>query len=88
MRLLECNSAGEFSLTKDFVGDDEIPPYAILSHTWGADTEEVTFEDLANGTGMGKLGYIKIRFCGNQATRDNLRHFWVDTCCTIQSHHR
>jgi len=45
MRLLERNSAGEFSLTKDFVGDD-VPGYAILSHTWGPDTEEVTFKDL------------------------------------------
>jgi hypothetical protein len=26
--------------------DDAIPPYAILSHTWGADTEEVIFADL------------------------------------------
>ena len=40
MRLLEPNDDGEFSLTKDF-GDDP-PRYAILSHTWGADTEEVT----------------------------------------------
>ena len=40
MRLLERNSAGELSLTKDFVGDN-IPEYAILSHTWGVDTEEL-----------------------------------------------
>ena len=32
MRLLQYNSDGEFSLTKDFVGG-EIPEYAILSHT-------------------------------------------------------
>jgi hypothetical protein len=81
MRLLERNSAGEFVLTKEFVGDDEIPPYAILSHTWGADTEEVTFEDLMNGTGKDKTGYNKIQFCGEQARRDGYQHFWVDTCC-------
>ena len=62
MRLLERNSAGEFSLTKDF-GDD-IPRYAILLHTWGVDTEEVTFRDLIDGTGEGKAGYGKIRFYG------------------------
>jgi len=56
MHLLKRNSTDEFSLTKDFVGDDEIPPYTILSHTWGADTEEVTFEDLMNGTGKDKTG--------------------------------
>jgi len=79
---LKCSSTGEFILTKDIVGDD-VPRYAILSHTWGADTEEVTFKDLMDGTGQGKAGYEKIRFCGEQARRDGLRYF-----CTIQSHHR
>ena len=67
MRLLLRSKTGEFSLTKDFIGDDLIPPYAILSHTWLADTEEPTFEDLINGTGKKKLSYKKIRFCGEQA---------------------
>ena len=49
MRLLEYNHDGELSLTKDFVGG-EIPEYAILSHTWGADTEEVTYRDVIDGT--------------------------------------
>ena len=80
MRLLERDNAGEFSLTKDLVSDD-VPRYAILSHTWGADTEEVTFEDLMNGVGKDKTGYNKIRFCGEQARRDGLRYIWVDTCC-------
>jgi hypothetical protein len=62
MRLLERNSAGDLSLTKDLVGDN-IPEYAILSHTWGADTEEVTFRDLIDRTGKSKAGYDKIRFC-------------------------
>ncbi|OAG03713.1 kinesin light chain [Paraphaeosphaeria sporulosa] len=56
-----------------------IPPYAILSHTWGDD--EFLFEDLVNGTGKSKAGYEKIMFCGEQATRDSLQYFWVDTCC-------
>jgi len=84
MRLLERNSAGELSLTKDFVGDN-IPEYAILSHTWGADTEEVTFKDLMDGTGKDKSGYKKICFCGEQARRDGLQYFWVDTCCIDKS---
>jgi hypothetical protein len=85
MRLLELNSAGEPSLTKDFVGDN-IPDYAILSHTWAADPEEeVTFQDLMNGDGKSKAGYSKIRFCGEQATRDGLQYFWVDTCCINKS---
>ena len=43
-------------LITDLFGDD-IPKYAILSHTWGADTEEVTFRDLMGGTGKSKAGY-------------------------------
>ena len=81
MRLVRRSNSGEFSLTEDFVSKDTIPPYAILSHTWGANAEEVTFEDLTNGTGKDKPGYEKIRFCGEQARQDNLQHFWVDTCC-------
>ena len=59
MRLLDRKNDSEFSLTKDFVSDD-IPRYAILSHTWGVDTEEVTFRDLMDGTGKNKAGYNKI----------------------------
>lgn len=81
MRLLECNNDGEFSLVA-FVSDD-IPPYAILSHRWGA--EEVTFKDLADGTCKNNAGYGKIRFCGEQARRDGLQYFWVDTCCIDKS---
>ncbi|KAH8650313.1 hypothetical protein BGZ60DRAFT_473956 [Tricladium varicosporioides] len=84
MRLLKYNNDGEFSLTKDFVGD-KIPGYAILSHTWGADTEEVTYRELIDGTGKNKVGYEKIRFCGEQARLDGLQYFWVDTCCIDKS---
>ncbi len=80
MRLLHRNSAGRLSLTEDLIGDG-IPKYAILSHTWGADSEEVTFEDIINSTGEDKPGYEKIRFCGEQARHDGLKYFWVYTCC-------
>ena len=80
MRLLERNDADEYDLTEYFVNDDKIPPYAILSHTWVTD-EEVVYEELKNGAGKGKSGYHKIRFCGEQARRDGLQYFWVDTCC-------
>jgi hypothetical protein len=80
MRLLERNSGGEFSLTEDIVDDTKIPPYAILSHTW-KEGEEVSFQELINGTGKAKPGYEKIRFCGEKAKCDGLQYFWVDTCC-------
>jgi hypothetical protein len=81
MRLLHRDEDGKFSFTKDLVGDDPIPPYAILSHTWGLDNEEAVFEDIMNGTGEDKPGYEKIRFCGEQASQDGLQYFWIDTCC-------
>ncbi|KAH8659280.1 vegetative incompatibility protein HET-E-1 [Tricladium varicosporioides] len=84
MRLLEYNSTGQLSLTKAFMGDNT-PQYAILSHTWGADTEEVTYRDLMDGIGESKAGYGKIRLCGEWAKRDGLRYFWVDTCCIDKS---
>jgi hypothetical protein len=81
MRLLEINGDGKISLGRDFIQD--VPPYAILSHTWGDDNQEVTFKDLANDNTAThqKIGYQKIKFCGQQATRDALKYFWVDTCC-------
>ncbi|KAF4628465.1 hypothetical protein G7Y89_g9687 [Cudoniella acicularis] len=78
MRLLLRSETGRFTLTKEFVGDDQIPPYAILSHTWGPDNEEVTFEDIVNGTGEAKPGYAKIRFCGEQARQDDVSSPSVD----------
>jgi hypothetical protein len=83
MRLLQRNDAGDFSL-KEFTGD-AIPRYAVLSHTWGADNDEVTLADLKNGTGTSKAGYRKLRFCAEQAAKDHIPYFWVDTCCIDQS---
>ena len=79
MRLLQNKEDGELTIVS--FDDDAIPPYAILSHTWGADTEEVTFADLVKGGGQAKRGYQKIRFRGEQASRDGLEYFWIDTCC-------
>jgi hypothetical protein len=73
MRLLQLKANSEFGLTKDLI--DNIPPYAILSHTWGNDDEEVTFKDLAEGSKNTKAGYRKIRFCTEQAARDSLHYF-------------
>jgi hypothetical protein len=78
MRLLNQNNNGGFCFT-NFVGDDIPWQYAILSHTW--ESEEVTFADLLDGSGKEKAGYGKIQFCGEQARRDGLQYFWVDTCC-------
>ena len=83
MRLLALDENGQFSLTKDLI--HHIPPYAILSHTWGDDGEEVSFRDLVKDFGKAKsgtTGYRKILFCGEQAKNDGLEYFWVDSCCS------
>jgi len=69
----------------EFQGDEIPHPYAILSHTWRLDGDEVTFRDILEGTAESKAGYDKIRFCGDQAAYDNLQYFWVDTCCIDKS---
>jgi hypothetical protein len=86
MRLLEYHSTGTLSFTQDYIGDDEIPPYAILSHTW-QHGQEVTYNGFNEVSGKSKAGWDKIRFCAQQAKRDNLHHIWVDTCCINKAEH-
>lgn len=83
MRLLRVNPNGSFSLTS--VIGNRVPRYAVLSHTWETDDQEVTFQDLVDGLGESKDGYRKIQFCGRQATLDGLQYFWVDSCCIDKS---
>jgi hypothetical protein len=67
---------------EEFYGD-EIPLYAILSHTWGR--EEVTFQDLANDDHKQKHGYRKIDGCCQAAHEQRISYVWVDTCCIDKS---
>jgi hypothetical protein len=82
MRLLEITSPGEFSLVQ--APTHNTLPYAILSHTW-VNGQEVTYIDLITGAGGQKTGYEKIKFCGEQAMKDGLQYFWIDTCCIDKS---
>ncbi len=75
MRLLRRHDAGAFSITKDLVGEYTVPSYAILSRTW-VKNQEVALKDLEDGTGEGKSGYDKLRFCAAQAARDGRQYFW------------
>jgi hypothetical protein len=74
MRLLDTTT---FKLHEFF--DRKIPPYAILSHTWGEG--EVSFQELQSGDGVFKRGYAKIRSCCELAASDGFEYAWVDTCC-------
>jgi hypothetical protein len=85
MRLVYRDADGAF-VSENLAENDTIPPYAILSHTW-VDGQEISFQDLSGGTGHGKSGYNKLCFCAEQADRDGLRYFWIDTCCIDKSNH-
>ncbi|KAK3988923.1 heterokaryon incompatibility protein-domain-containing protein [Cladorrhinum sp. PSN332] len=59
-----------------------VPPYVILSHTWGPD--EVTFQELSllsKSALKKKAGYDKIAGCCARAVEDGYEYVWVDTCC-------
>ncbi|KAK3942860.1 heterokaryon incompatibility protein-domain-containing protein [Diplogelasinospora grovesii] len=74
---------------EEFVGDvgrGGIPPYAILSHTWGE--EEVSFKDLSAEdvqAAHAMKGYSKIVGCCLLAASEGLRYAWIDTCCIDKS---
>jgi hypothetical protein len=82
MRLLKRLPSGGFDLIS--FNSDDVPKYAILSHTW-SEGHEITYDELLAGSGKDKTGYQKIRFCGDQAAADGLEFFWVDTCCIKKS---
>ncbi|KAI1773390.1 heterokaryon incompatibility protein-domain-containing protein [Hypoxylon cercidicola] len=82
MRLLNSCS-GEM---RAFMSYSDVPPYAILSHTW--DDDEVSFQDwqaLPWTTIQKKKGFQKIEYCCQQAAKDGLEWVWVDTCCIDQT---
>ncbi|RWA08664.1 hypothetical protein EKO27_g6456 [Xylaria grammica] len=66
----------------------DIPPYAILSHTWGH--EEVTLQEYLLATGPDsnkhhyikkKQGFLKIFGACKQARSEGLAYLWCDTNC-------
>ncbi|KAI1758629.1 HET-domain-containing protein [Hypoxylon sp. FL1150] len=82
MRLINCQSL-KF---EEFVRD--VPPYAVLSHTWGKD--EVTLSDMskrdeASEKDSEKDRFRKIKDTCRVALEQNIRYAWVDTCCIDKS---
>ncbi|KAI3394856.1 hypothetical protein diail_2142 [Diaporthe ilicicola] len=67
--------------------DDEIPPYAVLSHTWGRDEDEVSLQDLQSQDPFKKrrvkkkAGYPKLRDSAKVALEKGYEYIWIDTCC-------
>jgi hypothetical protein len=61
--------------------DNNTPPYAILSHTWGS--EEVSFQDIQGPREKieHRAGYKKIEDCCAKALEEGFSYVWIDTCC-------
>lgn len=58
------------------------PPYAILSHTWGDDSEEVSYSNvLAGRLESPETRPAKVSGCCDQARKDGYEYVWIDTCC-------
>jgi hypothetical protein len=81
MRLLNTSTCQ----LEEFINLETAPPYAILSHTWGAD--EVTFKDLTAGDGVyqTKQGWRKIVESARYASQRSWQYIWIDTCCIDKS---
>ena len=56
--------------------------YAILSHRWGVDKDEVSFDDIRSSTDLShKKGFKKLEGFCKEAFSANCRYGWIDTCC-------
>lgn len=79
MRLLDVYT---LRLTTFMGADQDVPPYAILSHTWGK--SEVTFEDMRTHVPSHvrhSPRFDKIKQSCARASLDGLDYIWIDTCC-------
>ncbi|CCT72997.1 related to beta transducin-like protein [Fusarium fujikuroi] len=63
----------------EFLTDDNVPEYAILSHTW--EQEEVLFHDMGRESAKSKKGYAKLESCCRVARENGFEYIWDDTCC-------
>jgi hypothetical protein len=67
--------------------DDQVPQqrqrkYAIVSHCWGKDKDEVTYQDfLDENSRTVKPGWTKVEQACKIASERNLELVWIDTCC-------
>ena len=63
------------------------PPYAILSHRWGSEKDEVSFKEWQEDHAKirDRPGYIKILKARDQARLEGYSYLWVDTNCIDKS---
>ncbi|KAI0379481.1 HET-domain-containing protein [Hypomontagnella monticulosa] len=88
MRFLETRIAKEKEILRLVEKrPNEVPKYAILSHTWEAD--EITFDDIESGkandgstkTPAARASLYKLLGACVQAAVDEYDYIWIDSCC-------
>ena len=81
MRFLNTHTL-QFELVPDSELHLEENQYAILSHRWGADKDEVSFEDVLSLADLSHIkAFDKIKGFCKVALSEKCRYGWVDTCC-------
>lgn len=61
--------------------DQNLPRYAILSHTWSQNPEnEVLYADIIAGIPESKPAFKKVQACLGQAALAYYEYCWIDTC--------
>ena len=87
MRVIEASSVDQPTVLELInIEPDGSSPYAILSHTWGADGDEVSYTDVLNKTARRRPTFeAKVAHTCRRALADGLQYVWVDTCCIDKS---
>ncbi len=75
------------------IDESSSPRYAVLSHTWGQESDEISFSDMkilqvnnmrrveAVQPILAKSGFAKIRDSALLALGQGINYIWIDTCC-------
>ncbi|EPE09010.1 HET domain-containing protein [Ophiostoma piceae UAMH 11346] len=84
MRLINTKTL----IQREFNGQPgrDIPPYAILSHTWTED--EISYREFSRGVSFERqssTGFLKIQHCCSVARGLGINWAWIDTCCIDKS---
>lgn len=83
LHLLRVDTYRFYNHYQDRVPDQGLPDYAILSHTWSEDGDEFTYQDIQPqniDSAKQRKAFAKIRSTSEEAKRQGLSWFWIDTC--------
>lgn len=83
LHLLRVDTFEIFNAYRHSTPDGNIPPYAILSHTWRKDGDEITYQDIQPQNLQStkqREAFAKVQSTSSVTKRQGLEWFWIDTC--------